>query len=239
MDRKSFGHVEVKAADKGEVTAVIATLDVVDKDGDVTSKSAFVDGTPVVISAYGHTSWGGTLPVGKGVIRTTKGEALLDGQFFMDTQTGSDTFKAVKSLAESGLGEWSYGYDPVKFSYGEVDGKQVRFLEEVKVYEASPVLLGAGENTRTLSAKGMGLRFGEQADAVVAALKAYRERSAEVVAMRMSKGKTIGAEHLEAIEEIEAEVKRLRETLTPQVEESLDVSGEFVRFIQQLSYERI
>lgn len=236
MSRKSFGSIGIKAADKGEVTAVIATLGVVDKDGDVTRPGAFEDGADVVISAYGHTSWGGALPVGKGKISSTKTEAILDAQFFLDTQHGSDTFKTVKALAESGLGEWSYGYEPTEYSYGEHDGKDVRFLDGVKVFEASPVLVGAGENTRTLNAKGV--RFGEQADAVVAAVKAYRERSAEVVAMRMSKGKTISAEHLQALEDLEAEVKALRATLTPEMVENLDVSSELARFIQTISHER-
>ncbi|WP_206700431.1 hypothetical protein, partial [Actinomadura sp. RB99] len=84
MDTKSL-RVEVKDADKGEVTAVFSTFDVVDSDRDVTKAGAFEDGAEVVISAYGHTSWSGLLPVGKGVIRTTKTEALLEGSFFLDT----------------------------------------------------------------------------------------------------------------------------------------------------------
>lgn len=157
MDRKSFGgRVELKDADRGLVEAVFATFATKDHDGDVTLPGAFEDGAPVVISAYNHTSWQGALPVGVGKIRTTSREALLAGSFFLDTTAGRDTFTAVKRLAEQGLGEWSYGFDAVKFSFGDFNGERVRFLERQKVHEVSPVLLGAGIGTRTVTAKGRG-----------------------------------------------------------------------------------
>src|SRR5690242_14893040 len=109
MDVKRFSPAEVKATDKGQVTAVFSTFNAVDSDGDVTIPGAMQDGAEVVISAYGHTSWSGHLPVGKGVIRTTPDEAILEGQFFLDTTAGRDTFAVVKELGARG--QWSYGYD--------------------------------------------------------------------------------------------------------------------------------
>jgi hypothetical protein len=155
MERKSLsGSLEIKDADKGLVTAVFSTMGVVDHDGDYTREDAFTDGAPVSISAYGHGSWDGELPVGKGVIRVKGKKAILDGQFFMDTTHGRDTFLTVKELAADGLGEWSYGFDINKYSFGEENKQPVRYLESVTVHEVSPVLLGAGIGTRTLSTKG-------------------------------------------------------------------------------------
>jgi Caudovirus prohead serine protease len=151
MGSKQLSRVEVKAADKGQVSAVFATFNVVDKDGDVTLPGAFTDGAEVLISAYQHTSWGGALPVGKGQIRTTATEAILEGQFFMDTVAGRDTFNVVKELA--GRQEWSYGYDVMEGDYGTFEGRDVQFLKALKVHEVSPVLVGAGVNTRTLEVK--------------------------------------------------------------------------------------
>nr|WP_272925814.1 HK97 family phage prohead protease [Streptomyces sp. SID3212] len=74
-------------------------------------------------------------------------------QFFMDTTQGRDTFNAVAELAKSGLGEWSYGFDVLDAQPGVFDGKDVRVLTGLKVFEVSPVLVGAGVNTRTLSVK--------------------------------------------------------------------------------------
>jgi hypothetical protein len=151
---KSLGRVEVKDADRGEIVAVFATKHVVDSDGDVTVDGAFDDGAKVRISAYGHGSWDGVPPVGKGVIRETSTEAILEGRFFMDTAAGRDTFSIVKQLGEDGLQEFSYGFDVVSYRFGEFEGRQVRFLEKLKVHEVSPVLLGAGIGTRLVSAKG-------------------------------------------------------------------------------------
>jgi hypothetical protein len=208
MDTKALRGVEIKDAAKGEVTAVFATLDVVDHDGDVTRPGAFEDGAAVRISAYGHASWGGVLPVGKGVIRATGKEAVLEGQFFLDTTGGRDTFEVVKQLGEAGLQEWSYGYDAVEYSFGEHDGKRVRFLDRLKVHEVSPVLLGAGIDTRVLSTKGR-QTFAEESAAVLAAVRELGDRAADVLAKRLEKGKGLGAESAALLGQVEAELKRL------------------------------
>lgn len=152
MKTKRLSRITVKDADKGEVEAVFSTLDVIDADGDVTLKGAFEDGAAVVVSAYGHKSWDGALPVGKGTIRETDTEAILDAQFFMDTEGGRETFTVVKELGE--LQEWSYSLHDVESERGQKDGQTVNFLKKVRVKEASPVLMGAGVATRTLAAKG-------------------------------------------------------------------------------------
>lgn len=153
METKTLRQVQVKSADRGEVSAVFSTYNVKDSDGDVTLPGAFTDGEEVVISAYGHTSWGGIRPVGKGRIRTTKSEAILDGRFFLDTTDGQETFSVVKALG--GMQEWSFGYDVVDGSRGTFDGEDVQFLKKLKVFEVSPVLRGAGVNTRTLAVKSL------------------------------------------------------------------------------------
>lgn len=153
MTTKQFVHVEVKDAAQGTVEAVFSTFNEVDSDKDVTLPGAFTEGAATRISAYGHQSWFGALPVGKGTIRTSPTEAVLEGQFFLKTTHGRDTFEVVKEMGD--LQEWSYGYDPVKFSFGEFNGEKVRFLEQLLVDEVSPVLKGAGVNTRTTAVKQM------------------------------------------------------------------------------------
>lgn len=152
METKTF--TEFKTTDQGHVEAVFSTLNVIDSDRDVTLPGAFQDGAPILISAYGHSSWGGNPPVGKGVIRMDGDRALIDGQFFMDTAAGKDTFLTVKGMGD--LGEWSYGFDVLKASSGQHDGEDVRFLEKLRVFEASPVLRGAGVGTRTIGTKSDG-----------------------------------------------------------------------------------
>lgn len=238
MDVKSLtARVEIKDADKGEVDAVFATLDVIDRDNDVTLKGAFVDGAPVVISAYGHASWGGALPTGKGTIREVGNEAVMSGRFFMDTQHGADTFRTVKGLGE--MQEWSYGYDVTLSDYGEKDGQRVRFLKGLKTYEVSPTLQGAGINTRLVSAKSgaMPTTFLGEATTVLAVVTALADRHADVMAKRGEKGKGLGSDSQSVIDQLLAQVKRFTETpeVEPTAEEELAemFRREYLRSIQR------
>lgn len=151
---KTLTAVTVKNAAKGEVSAVFSTFGVIDKDGDVVVPGAIKDGTEVVISAYQHASWQAALPIGKGVIRTTDSEAILEGKFFLDTAGGRETFEVVKELGA--LQEWSYSLRNVVAERGELNGLPARFLKSIDVKEVSPVLVGASVNTRTLAVKGAG-----------------------------------------------------------------------------------
>jgi hypothetical protein len=155
MNRKSLGRVEIKDADKGIVDLVFATYNVVDKDGDVQIPGTFEDGAKSPVSAYGHGSTlDGRLPVGVATIDAKSNrEAVAQAKFFMDTPDGVATFRTVKRLYEAGIGDWSYGYDPLEYDFGEWEGKSVRFLRKQRVKEISPVLEGAGLETRTLGVK--------------------------------------------------------------------------------------
>lgn len=144
----------VKDAEKGTVEAVFSTFNVKDHDDDVTLPEAFEDGAKVAISAYGHRSWMGMPPVGKGTIRVEKDRAILEGQFNLKTEAGRETFETVKDMGE--LQEWSYGFDVLEAGTPSEEQRQKgvrRILKRLKVYEVSPVLRGAGIDTETLSVK--------------------------------------------------------------------------------------
>lgn len=228
MDTKTLGRVHIKDAAKGEVTAVFSTLGVIDLDGDVTVPGAFEEGAPVRISAYGHSSWSGALPVGKGTIRTEGSEAILEGQFFMDTTAGRDTFTVVKELGEQQ--EWSYGFDVEERSFGKQDDRDVQFLKKLKVHEVSPVLLGAGVGTRTIGAKGA-LKFADEAQQVMTALASLVDRAADVMAMRAEKGKGLSADSAQLLAQVKAHADRLAELLAtePDPTEEQQAQGEFLR----------
>lgn len=242
--RKQLTGFEIKAAAKGEVSAVFSTFNVVDSDGDVTLPGAFEDGQEVVISAYGHTSWQGALPVGKGVIRTTETEAILDGKFFLDTAHGRDTFSTVSQLAKSNLGEWSYGFDVIEESRGKHEDRDVRFLKKLKAFEVSPVLLGAGVNTRTLVAKSVeedgGMTLYDELDGALTVVLKALERTREVVALRVAKGRALApatAEMVERLHDALAKTAELIPAPTTQVAEvvAIDaVAREKARFLRNL-----
>lgn len=138
--------------ERGQFMAVFATMNVVDRDGDLTVPGAFGE-QRVIISAYGHGSWGGTLPVGKGRIYEKGEEAIVEGMFFLDTAGGSETYKTVKNLGD--LQEWSYALPEIDYEIREEDGERIRVLKRIVVNEVSPVLMGAGVDTRTLDVKSV------------------------------------------------------------------------------------
>jgi len=153
MQRKTFqGRISFKEDKPGEFSAVIATLNVKDKQGDLTLPGAFTTGEKVPIAHWGH-GWG-ELPIGRGTIREDGEEALVDGAFFLSTDTGKEHYETVKGLGE--LQEWSYGYDILDSAMGQFEDEDVRFLKKLRVIEVSPVMVAAGVGTRTTTIKGKG-----------------------------------------------------------------------------------
>jgi phage head maturation protease len=157
MKAKRLGAFEIKAADKGEVEAVLATFNVVDLDGDVVLPGAFEEGAELAI-LWSH-KWD-SRPVGRGEITKTETEARIKGHFFMDTLDGREAFLTVKNMGA--LQEWSWGFKvPLNAAeWGEFDTGsgviEVQYLgtnAPLDVYEASPVLRGASVGSRTVEVK--------------------------------------------------------------------------------------
>lgn len=165
MERKTYrGTLDLKAlgdaTPEGAFRATFSRFNVVDLDHDVTLPGAFQLGQAVRIASWGH-KWS-ELPVGRGVIQADAERAWVDGQFFLDTAAGLDTYRTVKQLQD--LQEWSYGFDILERSFGEWEGQEVQFLRRLDVFEVSPVLLGAGIGTGTDTIKGLADPAALQAD---------------------------------------------------------------------------
>jgi hypothetical protein len=231
--RKAFPG-QVKAAEDGSFTAVFSTFDVVDHDGDVTRPGAFKDGAQVIVGSWGHKIQ--DLPVGKGVIRTDQREARVEGHFFLDTAAGKDTYQTVKNLGA--LGEWSYVFGIKRWAYGEFEGRQVRFLEDLEVFSVDPVLVGAGIDTRTTAIKGMsGLTFEEHGEEIADEIASYLARVKARVSVREKEGRTLSQANVDRLtsiaESLEESGKDLREVLEgakPKGDRA--VAREFLRFQQ-------
>jgi hypothetical protein len=65
--------------------------------------------------------------------------------------------------------EWSYGFDIVESEKGEQEGRDVQFLKQIKIHEFSPVILGAGMGTGTMSMKS-GVTLTSQFESVATSL---------------------------------------------------------------------
>lgn len=134
----------------GSVRSQFVTYDEIDKDGDVIRAGALTEGQEVFLVPW-H-DWSGKGPVGHGTIHNELNAGVFDGGFWLNTQDGEQTYNKVKNAPH--LWEWSWGFFPEKWSYGDFQGANVRFLEKVRIFEVSPVMVGAGNSTRTLGIKG-------------------------------------------------------------------------------------
>jgi len=211
---KSFavGLEDLKAAAGGKVRAVIATLNVVDKDGDVTLPGFFgkQDAMVVPVHDWNH------VPIGKAVISEDGDKAVADIQLNLELQAAKDWLSALKFDLENGepLQEWSYGFKVLEGGYaaGQHQGRNVRFLRPredgspgCKVWEVSPVLVGAGEGTGTVAAKsadtpeGEGKRFCDEALSVLDAVEDLLARGKSLADIRAQKGREMSAANKERL----------------------------------------
>ena len=142
-------------APEGTVVSRIATLDAIDKDGDVTRPGAFKDSDPVHISPWNHASaFGQTLPVGTGQITEEGKEAIFEGLLNLGMEAGRETHAMLKHAAEQGVSvEWSYGFNILEAADVTEDGQKVRELRKLAPFEVSPVMMGAGIGTGTIGIK--------------------------------------------------------------------------------------
>ncbi len=228
MNHKSF-YVKQLEGD-GTGSAVFATLNVVDKDGDVTLPGAFGKQTAVVVPTHDWSS----VPLGKGTTREAGDEAIVDFKLNLDSPTAKEWHSALKFDLDEGprKQEWSYGFDILEESRGEFKGEQVRFLKSLRIHEVSPVLVGAGVNTRTLSMKEKGIKLSDQFQQVEHGLvetRAVLTRMKAILQMRRSDRKhPLSPEdrgRLEGLAKQLAEIQSDIEMLTKQPEPEPVIDG--------------
>lgn len=79
------------------------------------------------------------------------GGLLAETQFLIDTPEGSGAYKRLRSKAVS---EFSFAYNAVKVRFSKKDdGAEVRHLEDVELFEYSPVLFAMNPAAAFISAK--------------------------------------------------------------------------------------
>jgi HK97 family phage prohead protease len=147
LETKTFTTLVSPDDESGLLSAIVSTFHVIDKDGDVVLPTAFTAGQEVPI--VWHHDW--TRPVGKGVIDVTPEGAVFKGKFNLGTTWGRDAYESVKFAGP--LQEYSWGFRVTDHDYEQRGDAKVRVIKGARVFEVSPVLVGAGEGTRTLAIK--------------------------------------------------------------------------------------
>lgn len=198
-----------KLDDDGTGLAQIATLSAVDHDGDTYAKGAFGDQQVLILA--GHV-WGSSPPLGKGRVFEQGDHAFAEFKLNLDTTAGAEWHKAIKFDMENGdpLTEWSYGFRVVESTDEVRDGKSVRVLEKLDIFEVSPVVKGAGIDTQTIAIKGRS-QFLTDADNLI-------EFAERLAAERKAEGKSFRAAWLVQMKDLRDRLDALLETVDPQVE---------------------
>jgi hypothetical protein len=122
----------------------------------------------------------------------------------METDQGRNAYHTTKAMAD--LQEWSYGYQVLEGGPGAFDGKAVRELRKLDVFEVSPVLKGAGVGTGTLAIKS----GRPEPDAPYAALLSWYseglsdlvDRTKDRAAFRAKEGRVLSTANLALLTEL-------------------------------------
>lgn len=196
--------VDLKKLDKGELSLVFATMGVWDKDGDFAEPGFYgaQDVQFIPTHDWSHV-W-----MGKGVTREEGNEVIADIKVNLEIQAARDWLSAIKFDLGNGkpIGEYSYGFKVLEggSEMGERLGRRGRILRAredgtpgAKIWEVSPVLVGAGEKTRTLSAKGK--KFCDEADAVLAAAEDLVARGKSLADLRAKEGRDVSTANKERL----------------------------------------
>ena len=218
---------------EGKVQAVFSNFNEVDSDGDVVLPNSIKSGYGErgVAMVWAH-DWKDV--IGRGEIKQDDHRAVFEGQFIMDTDRGRDAFNTVKAMGD--LQQWSFGYEVMEsengtFKKDNEEEVEVRYLNEVKVWEVSPVLVGANQNTETVLVKEQsdieeikqptGTRFSTDVDELLIKLSAVLKRAKELTALRISKEKLLSDESTEVLSELQDSLQEVYQD----IDSLLDVAG--------------
>ncbi len=166
----------------GGFRAIIATLaPAIDWQGDVSLPAAFDSQSQCYVSDWEHQSFDDKgpkrPPVGVCAISHDERYAYATG-YFLNTPRGQECRELVKSSTAL---EWSYGFSILASATDAKSLQQYgagarRILQRLMVVEVSPVVRGAGLDTRTLWVKGAReIRVDAEIAAIAANVRKYRQ----------------------------------------------------------------
>ena len=235
IDKKEYRAKDILSFDEeaGTVEAVFSVFNEVDSDGDVVLPKSIRSGygDKGVAMVWGH-DWKNI--IGKGKIIQDDDKAVFKGSFNLNTNAGKEAYETVKAMSD--LQQWSFGFEVLDSEVGmfQKDGgeeKEVRYLKDLKVWEVSPVMVGANQNTGTVMLKNLeennnelveqneagvetldnenktitenvGQRFTDEVDNLLIKMTALLKRAKELTALRLGKDKTLSSESTEALESL-------------------------------------
>ena len=179
-DNLSFKNAPIELKEDGDtryIEAVFSLFDTIDSDNDVTKANALRSGyTGNKVPLVWNHDW--SKVIGRGIIETDNQKAVFKG-YFLNTEAGKEAYETVKAMQD--MQQFSYGFQVMKSTKGtHIDSKgeevPVRMLEDVKVWEVSPVLVGAQQNSFVQALKS-GLQTYDDVDTEFEEVKQEDEES--------------------------------------------------------------
>jgi len=179
-DNLSFKNAPIELKEDGDtryIEAVFSLFDTIDSDNDVTKANSLRSGyTGNKVPLVWNHDW--SKVIGRGIIETDNQKAVFKG-YFLNTEAGKEAYETVKAMQD--MQQFSYGFQVLKSSKGtHIDSKgeevPVRMLEDVKVWEVSPVLVGAQQNSFVQALKS-GLQTYDDVDTEFEEVKQEDEES--------------------------------------------------------------
>lgn len=174
MENKSYQfHCEIKeVAEDGSFEGIASVYGVEDLGGDVVDKGAFsktISENAVVPILWQHKS---DEVIGEGEVSEWQNKIRIKARLDLEDETAKKAYRKMKRKLIKGL---SIGFQTVKSSWEDVEGRMVRHIGELKLWEVSVVtfpMLPAAQVTRVKSAEDERIaRLESQVSALQAAVK--------------------------------------------------------------------
>tara|TARA_R110000751_G_scaffold6308_3_gene27079 strand:- start:151 stop:1053 length:903 start_codon:yes stop_codon:yes gene_type:complete len=220
--------IELKEdGDTKYLEAVFSLFDSIDSDNDVTKAGALRSGyTGNKVPLVWNHDW--SKVIGRGVIESDNQKAVFKG-YFLNTEAGKEAYETVKAMQD--MQQFSYGFQVLKADKGtHINSKgeevPVRVLEDVKVWEVSPVLVGAQQNSFVQALKsGLDTMEDETTEAEAELTEAEAEVIIDPIVEKISsnntdasiskdlpqQGKRLGDHAVTSLEEIKAFTERIED----------------------------
>jgi HK97 family phage prohead protease len=133
--------LEIKSIDEnGSFTGIASLYGVEDSYGDIIEKGAFtktLQENPEIPLLWQHDD---SEVIGKGTVTEQGGKVMISAQLDMDDATAQKAYRKIKNKLVKGL---SIGFQSIKRTFGEENGKYIRRIQELKLMEVSIVTFPA------------------------------------------------------------------------------------------------
>jgi hypothetical protein len=239
LERKQFT-ASVQAADEYRITALVSVFNVVDHANERVMPGAFKASLArrMPKGVWAH-DW--QTPVAKTLEahETDKG-LVIDAVFNPDTQRGREAYSDIKFGI---IDEFSIGYRVVKDSF-DSESKNIRQLDELELYEWSPVLVGMNPATELLTIKSdVPATLASQTEHALACVAQLANRYQSLHDLRAKEGRVLSSANrsrisacIDAIgmmQSVATDLKALLDMTEPQPKAAdVDVLRVYAEFLQ-------